>query len=45
VTTAPVRTPADPAVVAWVVQRLQFETWLGLVRSEQPGDEDAPVAA
>ena len=43
--TAPARTPADPAVVAWVTQRLQFETWLGQVRSVQPGDEGAPVAA
>ena len=39
-------TPADPAVVAWVAQRLQFEAWLGTVRADQPPiDEDAPLAA
>ncbi|MCU1464025.1 MAG: hypothetical protein JWO37_4100 [Acidimicrobiales bacterium] len=43
--TAPTSTPVDPAVVAWVTQRLLFETWLGQVRAEQPGAEDAPIAA
>ena len=43
--TAAPKTPADPAVVAWVTQRLQFESWLGQVRSDRPADEDAPVAA
>jgi hypothetical protein len=45
VKTAPMtRPPVDPAVVAWVAQRLQWEAFLGHVRADLPADA-APLAA
>lgn len=35
----------DPAVVAWVAQRLRWEAFLGSVRSNDQPAADAPLAA